>query len=34
LDKVTFWPVGKAAEQLAELGWLEAVKPWELPKPQ
>ncbi|MEU4251912.1 hypothetical protein AB0F15_31290 [Amycolatopsis sp. NPDC026612] len=21
LDKVSFWPVGKAAEQLAELGW-------------
>ena len=21
LDKVTFWPVGKAAKELAELGW-------------
>jgi hypothetical protein len=21
LDKVSFWPVGKAAQQLAELGW-------------
>jgi len=21
LDKVSFWPVGKAAKQLAELGW-------------
>ncbi|MDT7803187.1 MAG: hypothetical protein QOI78_6620 [Actinomycetota bacterium] len=21
LDKVSFWPVGKAADQLAELGW-------------
>ncbi|MFJ1766781.1 hypothetical protein ACIOD2_41080 [Amycolatopsis sp. NPDC088138] len=21
LEKVSFWPVGKAAEQLAELGW-------------
>jgi hypothetical protein len=21
LDKVSFWPVGKAAQQLTELGW-------------